>query len=404
MGVGPFRSRREVLRREIVLDGPREIGKARATALERLDRSQGTVAKEPLTAIELTGSRSRPLPRLLLRRRSCRLPCLRMAAFSGVKREADMNDAELASKSKGFMRAAQFSRFGGPEVLEIVDLPDPHPGPGQIRIVVHAAGISATDPKLRKGVLSFGAGLPQTTGRDVAGIVDEIGEDVVDVAIGDRVFGVSDDGAGAAELALLTFRAQIPRSLGFVDAAALPVALETATRSLNELSVGPGITLLINGAAGGIGSTAVQLAIARGARVIATASTANHSYLRVLGAEAVTYGEGMSERVRTLAANGVDAALDVAGSGVLPELIDLAGDPQNVVTLADFAGAEQHKVRFSNGFLGHAFHALGEIGALIEAGRFWLPIERTYPLNEISEAHRVSENGHVRGRLVLVID
>lgn len=301
------------------------------------------------------------------------------------------------------MKAAQFRRFGGPEVLEIVDLPDPHPGPGQIRIVVRAAGISATDCKLRKGLLSFGAGLPQTTGRDVAGVVDEVGEGVTDVAVGDRVFGVSDDGAGAAELALLTYRAPIPPSLGFVDAAGLPVALETATRSLDALSVERGISLLINGAAGGIGSTAVQLAIARGSRVIGTASIANLGYLRLLGAESVTYGEGMAERVRALAPEGVTAALDVAGSGVLPELIDLAGGPQNVVTLADIDGAKQHGVRFSNGFQGHAFHALTEIGALIEAGRFWLPVERTYPLEEISEAHRVSEYGHVRGRLVLVI-
>ncbi|WP_051335761.1 NADP-dependent oxidoreductase [Methylocapsa acidiphila] len=301
------------------------------------------------------------------------------------------------------MKAAQFRRFGGPEVLEIVDLPDPHPGPGQVRIVVRAAGINATEWKLRKGLLNFGDGLPQTTGRDVAGVVDEVGEGVTDVVVGDRVFGVSDDGAGAAELALLTHRAPIPPSLGFVDAASLPVALETATRSLDQLGVGPGVILLINGTTGGIGGVAVQLAIARGARVIGAAGAANQDYLRLLGAEPVTYGEGMADRVRALAPDGVDAALDVAGSGVLPELIALAGGPQNVVTLADIDGAKQHEVRFSSGFQGHAFHALAKIGGLIEAGRFWLPVERTYPLDEISEAHRVSEHGHVRGRIVLVI-
>jgi len=311
-----------------------------------------------------------------------------------------LNGAQLASKERNTMKAARFSRFGGPEVLEIAEVPDPHPGPGQVRIVVHAAGINATEWKLRKGLLDFGAGLPQMTGRDVAGVVDEVGAGVTDVAVGDRVFGVSDDGAGAAELALLTYRAPIPASLGFVDAAALPVALETATRSLDQLGVGAGITLLINGAAGGIGSTAVQLAVARGARVIGTASAANHDYLRLLGAAPVTYGEGLVERVRTLAPDGVDAALDVAGSGVLPELIDLAGGPQNVVTLADIDGAKQHEVRFSNGFQGHAFHALAAIGALVEAGLFWLPVERTYPLDAIAQAHRVSEHGHVRGRLV----
>jgi NADPH:quinone reductase-like Zn-dependent oxidoreductase len=302
------------------------------------------------------------------------------------------------------MKAAQFSRYGGPEVLEIVDLPDPHPAPGQVRIAVHAAGINATEWKLRKGVLSFGADLPQTTGRDVAGVVDEVGEGVTDVAVGDRVFGVSDDGAGAAELVLATYRAPIPPSLGFVDAAGLPIALETATRAIDQLGVVTGSTLFINGASGGIGSTAVQLAVARGARVIGAASAANQNYLSLLGAEPVIYGEGMVERVRALAPDGVDVALDVAGNGVLPELIDLAGGAQNVVTLADFDGSAEHGVRFSNGFVdGHAFHALAEVGKLIEAGRFWLPVDRTFPLTEIAEAHRFSENGHVRGRLVLVI-
>ena len=301
------------------------------------------------------------------------------------------------------MKAAQFSRFGGPEVLEIVDLPDPHPGPGQVRIVVHAAGISATDPKLRAGTLPFGASLPQTTGRDVAGVVDEIGEDVTDVSVGDRVFGVSDDGAGAAELALLTFRAIIPPSLGFVDAAGLPCALETATRAIDQLGVVSGSTLFINGASGGIGSTAVQLAVARGARVIGAASAANQNYLSLLGAEPVTYGAGMLERVRSLSSSGVDAALDVAGNGILPELIDLAGDPKNVVTLADFDGSKKYHVRFSSGFAdGHAFHSLADIGELIETGRFWLPVDQTFPLAEIAEAHRVSEKGHARGRLVLL--
>jgi NADPH:quinone reductase-like Zn-dependent oxidoreductase len=302
------------------------------------------------------------------------------------------------------MKAAQFSEYGGPEVLKIVDLPDPHPGPGQVRIVVRAAGINATEWKIRKGELSFGAELPQTTGRDVAGVVDEIGDGVTDVAVGDRVFGISDDGAGAAELALITFRAVIPPSLGFIDAAGLPVALETATRAIDQLKVAAGRTLLINGASGGIGSTAVQLAVARGARVIGAASAANQNYLRLLGAEPVTYGDRLVEQVRALAPGGVDAALDVAGSGVLPQLIDLAGGAPNVVTLADFAGAKEYQVHFSNGFAdGHGFHSLGEIGELIESGRFWLPVDRTFPLADIAEAHRLSEHGHVRGRLVLVI-
>jgi NADPH:quinone reductase-like Zn-dependent oxidoreductase len=299
------------------------------------------------------------------------------------------------------MKAVSYSQFGGPEVLKIVDLPDPHAGPGQIRVAVHAAGINATDWKQRKGLM--GGELPQTTGRDVAGVVDEVGEGVTDVTVGDRVFGLSDDGAGAAELALLSNYAPIPLSLGFAEAAGLPVAVETATRSLDALGVRAGNTLLVNGAAGGIGSAAVQLAVARGAHVIGTASPANHDYLRSLGAEPVAYGEGLVERVRALAPDGVDVGLDIVGSGILPELIELAGGPEHVVTIADFSGAQEHGVAFSSGSDGRAVHAIAEIGELIESGRFSLPVAQTFPLAEIAEAHRISEGGHVRGRLVLLV-
>lgn len=302
------------------------------------------------------------------------------------------------------MRAARFEQYGGPEVLEIVDLPDPHPGPGQVRIAVRAVGVSASDPKLRAGTLSFGAPLPSTTGAEVAGVVDELGEGVTDVAVGDRVFGISDDHAGAAEYALITYRAPIPRTLGFVDAAGLPVALETATRVLDQLKVGADMTVLLSGASGGIGSVAVQLANARGARVIGTASAANQHYLRLLGAEPVVYGDGLVERVRAVSPDGADVAVDIAGSGVLPELIELTGAADRVLTVADMDGATAHGVHFSNGFAdGNAFHAMATIGELIEAGRFWLPVERTFPLAAIADAHRWSETGRVTGRLVLVV-
>ncbi len=301
------------------------------------------------------------------------------------------------------MKAVRFSQFGGPEVLEIVDLPDPHAGPGQIRVAVHAAGVNPSDWKARKG--EMGGELPQTTGREVAGVADEIGEGVTDVAVGDRVFGFSGGsaGAGAAELALLSDYAPIPPSLDFTAAAGLPVALETATRALDALGVRTGKTLLINGASGGIGSAAVQLAVARGARVIGIASPGNHDYLRSLGAEPVAYGAGLAGRVRAVAPGGVDLALDVAGSGVLPELVELAGGPDHVVTVADFAGAREHGVTFSRGDAGRAVHAIAEIGELIESGRFSLPVAQTFPLDEIAAAHRISEDGHVRGKLVLLV-
>jgi NADPH:quinone reductase-like Zn-dependent oxidoreductase len=300
------------------------------------------------------------------------------------------------------MKAVTFSRFGGPEVLEIADLPDPHPGPGQVRIAVHAAGVNASDWKKREGLMD--PELPQTLGYEAAGVVDELGDGVTGVAVGDRVFGLSPDGAAQAELAVLSWYAPIPSSLDFAGAAALPAAVETATRALDQLGGPSGRPLLINGASGSVGSAAVQLAVARGARVIGTASPANHDFLRSLGAEPVAYGAGMAERVRALAPDGVDLALDVAGSGVLPELIDLAGGAGHVLTVADFTGAQKYGVRFSRGDSGRALHALADIGELIQSGRFSLPVAQTFPLADVAEAQRVSEHGHVRGKLVLVVN
>jgi NADPH:quinone reductase-like Zn-dependent oxidoreductase len=273
------------------------------------------------------------------------------------------------------MKAARFSRFGGPEVLEIVDLPDPHPGPGQVRIAVRAAGVNPSDWKKRKGLMD--RDLPQTMGYEAAGIVDEVGDGVADVDVGDRVFGFSTDGAPQAELAVLSYYAPIPPSLDFPGAAALPAALETATRALDQLGVASRTTLLINGASGSVGSAAVQLAVVRGARVIGTASPANAEYLRSLGRACRLRRGPQQARSRQ---GGVDLALDVAGSGVLLELIELAGGPEHVVTIADFDGARQHGVRFSGGGAGRALHALAEIGELIESGRFSLPVAQTFPL------------------------
>jgi NADPH:quinone reductase-like Zn-dependent oxidoreductase len=280
-----------------------------------------------------------------------------------------------------------------------VDLPDPHPGPGEVRIAVRAAGVNASDWKKRRGLMD--EQLPQTMGYEAAGIIDELGDGVADVAVGDSVFGFCSDGAAQAELTVLSFYAPIPPSLDFATAAALPAAIETAARALDQLGVGGGI-VLINGASGNIGSAAVQLAVARGARVIGTAGPANHDYVRSLGAEPLAYGDGLTERVRTLAPSGVDQALDVAGSGVLPELIDLTGDASKVVTIADFEGAQRHGVRFSRGDTGRALYVLSEIGELVESGRFALPAVQTFPLAEIAEAHRAGEAGHLRAKLVLL--
>ena len=299
------------------------------------------------------------------------------------------------------MRAARFSSFGGPEVLEIVDVPEPHPGPGEIRIAVRAAGINPVDWKFRQGMM--GSDLPSGTGYDAAGVIDELGDGVAGVAVDDEVFGQGRD--VAAQFAVLTQWARVPAGLNFTAAAGLPMAVETATRGLDLLGVGDGDTVLVNGASGGVGSAAVQIARERGARVIGTASEPNHEYLRSLGAEVVTYGEGLAERVRALVPDGVDAAFDVAGGGQLPALVELAGGTRRVLTIADFAGAEENGVQVSVGpGTEMAYHAIREIVPVIEAGHFSLPVSRTFPLEEIAEAHRASEGGHVRGKLVLVVE
>ena len=220
------------------------------------------------------------------------------------------------------------------------------------------------------------------------------------MAVGDEVFGFALSG-GAAQHAVLEHYATKPAAASWVEVAGWPLAVETAVRSLNLLGVTSGRTLLVNGAAGGVGSAAVQFARVRGARVIGTASESNHAYLRTLGAEPTTYGEGLVDRVRALAPDGVDLALDAAGFGALPDLIAITGSPGNVVTIADFSAAE-HGVRLTPGPEGRAWEALDQAAELYEAGALTIPVE-TFGLEQLPEAHRVSEAGHVRGKLVLIL-
>jgi NADPH:quinone reductase-like Zn-dependent oxidoreductase len=304
------------------------------------------------------------------------------------------------------MRAVEFSAFGGPEVLRVVERPEPDPVTGQIRVRVRAAGINPIDWKLRRGMM--GGELPMVTGQEVSGVVDEIGDGVGDVAVGDEVFGAAAGGGGAAQYALLEHWAPIPSSLDFAGAAALPVAVETATRTLDLLKVAEGQTVLVNGAAGAVGIATVQLARERGARVIGTASPGNHDYLRSYGAEATTYGDGLVERVRAIAGRAgpvIDRAIDDAGGGALPALVELAGGPQNVVTIADYEGAQQAGVTMTGGPGSvRAWHALALAAELVAAGRLSVPVAQTFPLEQIADAHALSETGHVRGKLVLLVD
>ncbi|RPK38993.1 NADP-dependent oxidoreductase [Streptomyces sp. ADI93-02] len=297
------------------------------------------------------------------------------------------------------MRKVSFAEFGGPDVLHLIDAEEPHAGRGRIRITVRAAGVNPVDWRIREGQIlgAHPTALPSGVGQDAAGVVDEVGEDVEGVAIGDRVFG--EGAATYAEFAVLSAWARMPEGLTFEEAAGYPSVVETALRVIREVGVRPGQTLLVSGASGGVGSAVLQIARHQGIAVIGTAGAANQDYLRSLGATATTYGEGWTERVRQL--GRVDAALDLAGSGVIRELVELTGDPRKVLSIADL-GAPEFGVRFS-GVAGSMPDALAEAADLIARGELHIPVEKSYTLAEAAAAHIDSHAGHTRGRRVLVI-
>ncbi|EME97921.1 oxidoreductase [Streptomyces mobaraensis NBRC 13819 = DSM 40847] len=292
-----------------------------------------------------------------------------------------------------------FAEFGGPDVLRLVDADEPHAGPGRIRVAVRAAGVNPVDWRIREGQFqeTRPVELPAGVGQDAAGVVDEVGEGVEGVEVGDAVFG---RGSGTyAEYAVLSAWARMPEGLTFAEAAGYPSVVETALRVIRESGVRPGQTLLVSGASGGVGSAVLQIARDRGITVIGTASAANQDYLRGLGALATTYGEGWTERVRRI--GRVDAALDLAGSGVIRQLVELTGDPRKVVSIADL-GAPEHGARFS-GVTGDVPRALAEAVDLMSRGRLHIPVEKSYTLADAAAAHIDSRAGHTRGRRVLVV-
>jgi NADPH:quinone reductase-like Zn-dependent oxidoreductase len=298
------------------------------------------------------------------------------------------------------MRAVTYHEYGDPSVLKVEDVPEPHAGPGTVRIRVEAASVNQIDWKFRSGFLQqvMPLQLPAIPGSDAAGVVDEVGDGVTGTAVGDRVFGLSDTGT-MAEYTVLTAWAPVPDAWTIEQAAAAGVAGETAIRVLGMLGVGADSTLLIEGAAGGVGSAAVQIAVARGSTVIGTASEGNHEYLRSLGATPTTYGPGLADRVSTLAPAGVDVVFDAVGSGSLPDLIKIAPSADDVVTIAD-PTAQEHGARLS-ATADKPTSALTEAAALGSVGSYIPHIAATYHLDQIAAAHARSEAGHVRGKLVI---
>ena len=307
------------------------------------------------------------------------------------------------------MRTLRFHEYGAPlDVLRIDDTAPPEPGPGQIRIAVQACGLNPADWALCGGL--FAGDLPRGVGLEVSGTVDALGAGVTGTEIGDAVFGPAPflgSSAGAAEQALLDVWFPRPATLDALDAAALPMVVETGYRGVDVLGVRAGHTVLVHGAGTMVGFAAVQIALGRGARVLAAAGETQADALRAAGAEVTGRGDGLVERVRALAGGPVDLVLDTAPpSGMLPDLVRIAGTPEHVATLTDFAAAKELGVLGGSGPDANARRytdVLGEYAELAAAGRFAVPIAHTVPLADWRSAVELSQSGHARGKVLLVL-
>lgn len=310
------------------------------------------------------------------------------------------------------MRAAVNERFGGPEVIEVREIAEPHAGPGQLRVRVTAAGLNPMDwmfiaddalgrrlRDARAAQPGLALTLPSVFGHDFAGVVDQVGDDVVGFAVGDRVFGGALSRAVAEHAVVVPDEVhRTPHGVDDVTAATLDVAARTAAAALAVVAPGRGDSVLIGGAAGGVGTFAVQLARLAGARVLGTASERSFEYLRDLGAEPVLYGEGLVDRVGRLAPRGISGAADLFGTETANAAMELgvpaariamiAGQLPGIATVAGFQAPP--------GTLEH-------VAALIAEGKIKVPIAGTYPLEKIRDAVARQAGRHVQGKIVVVL-
>lgn len=298
------------------------------------------------------------------------------------------------------MRAASYGEYGDPNVLGVTEKPEPHAGTGQVRVAVKAAAVNPFDLKLRSGAMSevVPVTFPFVPGGEAAGVVDEIGDDVASVNVGDEVFGLGSH--TNAQHAVLRHFAPKPRELDWPRACGAALAAETALRALRVVKAARGQTVVIDGAAGSVGCAAVQLAVAAGISVIGTCRADEAEFVRSLGALPTTYGAGLPERAQPLAPGGVHAAVDTAGKGSLPELIALTGDPDAVVSIADFTAPQLGAHVTSKP---SAFDALDRVSELTSGPGYVIRVGREFSLDEIAEAHRFAETGRPRGKVVLLL-
>jgi NADPH:quinone reductase-like Zn-dependent oxidoreductase len=304
------------------------------------------------------------------------------------------------------MKAVRFDEYGGVDVLDVRDVPVPEPGPGQVLVRVKAAGINPGEARIREGLLHerWPATFPSGQGSDFAGIVDRLGPDVTTVAEGDKVIGWVDNRSSHAEYVVADAANVVPKPSGlpWEVAGSIPVAGFTAWAMVRAVGVKAGDTVVVAGAAGGVGSIAVQLARRAGATVLGLASPSNHDWLRRHEVVPVAYGEGVSTRIRQ-AAPGVDAFLDTFGGDYVELALDeLKVAPGRVDTIVRFDAAEKYGVRADGNMAGASAATLSELADLAASKELEVPLAFTYPLAEVRAAYAKLAKGHVRGKVTLI--
>jgi NADPH:quinone reductase-like Zn-dependent oxidoreductase len=303
-------------------------------------------------------------------------------------------------------QAVRFDEYGGVDVLRVTEVDRPVPGPGQVLVRVKAAGINPGEGKIRQGLLAqrWPTTFPSGEGSDLAGVVEELGEGVTGLAVGEEVIGFTDNRASHAELVVVEAGNLIPKPAGvsWEAAGSLYVAGATAWAMVHAVKAGPGDTVVVTGAAGGVGSIAVQLAkIAGATAVIGLASEANHAWLADHGVIPVSYGDGVADRIRAASGGEVDAFLDTQGSGYVELALELGVKPERIDTIADFAAKDKYGVKIDGNAVGGNARVLAELAGLIDRGRLEIPIASTYPLAKVQDAYRELERGHTHGKIVL---
>jgi NADPH:quinone reductase-like Zn-dependent oxidoreductase len=304
-------------------------------------------------------------------------------------------------------RAVRFDEYGDVGVLYVADVDAPRPGPGQLLVRVRAAGINPGEAKIREGAMHarFPATFPSGEGSDLAGLVEEVGEGVSEFVPGDEVLGFTHNRASHAELAVAEVANVVrkPANVPWEVAGSLYVVGVTAYVAVEAVHLADGETVVVSGAAGGVGSVAVQLARRTGARVIGLASEPNHQWLRDHGVTPLVYGDGVADRIRETAGGTPDAFIDTVGGGYVKLAIGLGISPDRIETIIDFAAAQEYGTKMEGSTSpDDPARILAELAGLIDRGELEIPIAGVYPLERVQDAFREVERGHTHGKLVLV--